>query len=518
MKRLQRSFTVLLVVVTLLLFCGCNFEAPEAAPDSAAAAADLEPGDSEPEEAKADILNWLPPSYHPLFKKFHTLTSGEMHIYEAASAMENGSVQRRVYEMPDGGLVAMGRAEAGGGEILLDSWTANSPSGTIRYFDGGGNWVEAPLDEGQYQAATIEITMEDGSNFFLYTPKAYAFVEPGTLEYLPACGGVLQAARTEDGWAFSLRLAGPEDGYLCDYTLARTQAPLLDWIRENCPDTWMNYTQDGAGKWCFDGYYRTTPSSYTPTGENMVYRCPASYVVRSLALAGVENATAEALSLAMLETLTRNQTEYGCWLTEPESQWLSSAYQVGPGFYDTRFNSDLMEIYTEVYARLGGDFLQEAMTRYADFYLNFAEAHHTETENGGWFVEDYWNPDGNQPIHTSLNHQLAECLTLYHLADALDRQELREAAQRMLLAVEDTASSWIKKNHDLYYRIQPDGTYYGTDYPYLTYNDLYDLQAYLTESGAPSSEALDQLMQAKKQWMDANHITEYKQPLEVDGP
>lgn len=518
MKRLQRSFTVLLVVVTLLLFCGCNSEAPEAVPDPAAAAADLEPGDSEPEEAKADILNWLPPSYHPLFKKFHTLTSGEMHIYEAASAMENGSVQRRVYEMPDGSLVAMGRAEAGGGEILLDSWTANSPSGTIRYFDGGGNWVEAPLDEGQYQAATIEITMEDGSNFFLYTPKAYAFVEPGTLEYLPACGGVLQAARTENGWAFSLRLAGPEDSYLCDYTLARTQAPLLDWIRENCPDTWMNYTQDGAGKWCFDGYYRTTPSSYTPTGENMVYRCPASYVVRSLALAGVENATAEALSLAMLETLTRNQTEYGCWLTEPESQWLSSAYQVGPGFYDTRFNSDLMEIYTEVYARLGGDFLQEAMTRYADFYLNFAEAHHTETENGGWFVEDYWNPDGNQPIHTSLNHQLAECLTLYHLADALDRQELREAAQRMLLAVEDTASSWIKKNHDLYYRIQPDGTYYGTDYPYLTYNDLYDLQAYLTESGAPSSEALDQLMQSKKQWMDANHITEYKQPLEVDGP
>lgn len=517
MKRLRRSFTVLLVMVTLFLFCGCNSETPEAPHDSLAVPVTAsEQADSEPE--KAEILNWLPPVYHPLFKEFHTLSSGDMHLYEPTVDLKNGSLMRRVYEMPNGDLVTMGRAEAEGGEVCLAVWTADCLSGTIRYFDGDGTWVEAPLGEGQYRASSIEITMEDGTNFFLYTPKAYILVEPGTLEYLPAYDGVLQAEKAENGWVFSLCLAGPEEAYLCDYTLARTQTPLLDWIRESCPDTWMNYTQDGAGKWCFDGYYRTTPSSYSPTGENMVYRCSASYVVRSLALAGAENATAEALSLAMLETLTRNQTEYGCWLTEPESRWLSSVYQVGPGFYDTRFNSDLMEIYTEVYARLGGDFLWEAMTRYADFYLNFAEAHHTETENGGWLVEDYWNPGGNQTIHTSLNHQLAECLTLYHLADALDRQDLRGAAQRMLLAVEDTASGWIKKNHDLYYRIQPDGTYYGTDYPYLTYNDLYDLQAYLTESGAPPSEALDQLMQSKKQWMDANHITEYKQPPEVDGP
>lgn len=509
MKQLLRSLTVLFLMVLLLLFCACDSDA--------LIEPDLPDGGTEPlteeeeEEEETVVRDLVQPAFHPLTFEGRRLAAGEMRIYESECAIETGTLRRRVYEMPDGDLVTMGRAESEGGEILLDTWTADSPAGTIRYFDSGGNWIEAPLVEGQYQAATIEITMEDGANFFLYMPKAYFSMGQTTLEYLPLNDGVLQAAQTEDGWSFSLSLTGPEDVCLCDYTLARTKAPLLGWIRENCPETWMNYTQDGAGKWCFDGYYRTSPSTYTPTGENCVYRCPASYVVRSLAQAGAENSTAESLSLAMLETLTRNQTELGCWLTEPESQWLSEAYQLGPGFYDTRFNTDLMEIYTEVYPRLGGDFLYTAMTRYADFYLSFAEAHHTETENGGWLVEDYWNPAGNEPVHTSLNHQLAECLTLYHLAGVLEREDLRDTAQRLLLAVEDTAPNWIRKNHDLYYRIQPDGTYYGTDYPYLTYNDLFDLQAYLTGSGQPPSEALDQLMASKKLWMDANRITAYKQ-------
>ena len=65
--------------------------------------------------------------------------------------------------------------------------------------------------------------------------------------------------------------------------------------------------------------------------------------------------------------------------------------------------------------------------------------------------------------------------------DLLQDESLRETADKLLLAIEDTGSDWIKPTWDLYYSIQPDGTYDGTDYPSLTYNDLFNLQAYITE-------------------------------------
>lgn len=496
MKRLFPGFLILLAV--LLLCCACAPVLVETAEDPLPQAEAEVESEAEPAPVRPLILPVL--RVRPTETLF--LAAGELNIYERSG----GGVQRRIYALPDGTLVTMGRAESEEDPVQLETWTAAGLAGTVRYFDTDGVWTETPLDAGEYRASTIEIELEDGTVFFLYTPKSYVLRERDSLECLPALDGCLRISRENGRWRFIMEGSGP----VCDYTLVRSHASLLSWIHENCPDTWMNYTQDGAGKWCFDGYYRTTPSTYEPTGDDYIYRCPASYVVRSLALAAEETPTAAALTLSMLETLTRNQNQAGYWATGPESQWLSKSYGVGPGFYDTRFNTDLMEIYVYVYPRFGGEFLRETMDRYADFYLSFAEDHHQETANGGWLVEDYWHPDGSQPLHSSLNHQLAECLTAFHLADVLNRQDLWDLAQRLLLAVEDTASDWIAKTGDLHYRVQPDGTYCGTDYPYLTYNDLYDLQAYLEETGAGRSEALDRLMQSKQTWMDANGITGYK--------
>lgn len=498
MKRLLPSLLILLAV--LLLCCACGPVLVETAEDPLPQA-EAEPAPEAAEKAPAKPLMLPVLRVRPTETLF--LAAAELNIY----AHSGGGVQHRVYQLPDGTLAAMGRAVSEGGPVELETWTAAGLAGTVRYYDAEGVWTETPLEAGEYRASTIEIQWEDGTVWFLYAPKSYIPRERGSLEYQPELDGCLRVSQENGRWQFTVEGSGP----VCDYTLVRGHDALLSWIHENCPDTWQNYTQDGAGKWCFDGYYRTTPSTYTPTGDHYIYRCPASYVVRSLALAAEENSTAAALTLAMLETLSRNQNDAGYWTTEPESHWLSKSYGVGPGFYDTRFNTDLMEIYVYVYPRFGGEFLRETMTAYASFYLSFAEGHHQETENGGWLVEDYWHPDGSEPLHCSLNHQLAECLTAFHLADVLNRQDLRDLAQRLLTAVEDTADHWIKKNQDLYYRIQPDGTYCGDDYPYLTYNDLYDLQAYLEETGQGRSEPLDRLMQSKQKWMDANGITAYKQ-------
>ena len=129
---------------------------------------------------------------------------------------------------------------------------------------------------------------------------------------------------------------------------------------------------------------------------------------------------------------------------------------------------------------------------------------------GGWLIPDYWHPDEITAPHTSLNHQASECLALYHAADLLNRKDLRELADRMLLAIEDTGSGWVMPNHNLYYSIKPDGTYVEGDYPYLTYNDLYYLREYLTGVNRTETDTLTYLMGEKLQWMEQNGVTGYE--------
>ena len=78
----------------------------------------------------------------------------------------------------------------------------------------------------------------------------------------------------------------------------------------------------------------------------------------------------------------------------------------------------------------------------------------------------------------------------------------------MLQAVRDTADSWIRSDGNLHYGRYPGGVYQDTDYPYLTYNDLYLLREYLAEQGKTVPE-LQKLMDSKRAWMDRNGVTGY---------
>lgn len=219
---------------------------------------------------------------------------------------------------------------------------------------------------------------------------------------------------------------------------------------------------------------------------------------------------APALVILSLDTMSQRQNQYGYVPTTPGSEWLQGDYGIGPGFYDTRFNTDLLELYISATRRLGKGMFEETMNRYLAFFSQVADTSHIPTETGGWLIPDYWHPDEITAPHTSLNHQASECLALYHAADLLNRKDLRALADRMLLAIVDTGSGWVMPNHNLYYSIKPDGTYVEGDYPYLTYNDLYDLRKYLSSSERPELETLTYLMGEKLQWMQNNGVTGYE--------
>ena len=111
---------------------------------------------------------------------------------------------------------------------------------------------------------------------------------------------------------------------------------------------------------------------------------------------------------------------------------------------------------------------------------------------------------------TDSNRVAFQCFVKLLKVTLLNRKDLRALADRMLLAIVDTGSGWVMPNHNLYYSIKPDGTYVEGDYPYLTYNDLYDLRKYLSSSERPEIETLTYLMGEKLQWMQNNGVTGYE--------
>ena len=284
----------------------------------------------------------------------------------------------------------------------------------------------------------------------------------------------------------------------------------LDWSVDNCAKAWVTYVKNGDSHWCFDGYFRKSPSNYIPSGTNYYYCCAASYCIRGYLGRMSRCKEAPALVILSLDTMSQRQNQYGYVPTTPGSEWLQGDYGIGPGFYDTRFNTDLLELYISATRRLGKGMFEETMNRYLAFFSQVADTSHIPTETGGWLIPDYWHPDELTAPHTSLNHQASECLALYHAADLLNRKDLRALADRMLLAIVDTGSGWVMPNHNLYYSIKPDGTYVEGDYPYLTYNDLYDLRKYLSSSERPELETLTYLMGEKLQWMQNNGVTGYE--------
>lgn len=276
----------------------------------------------------------------------------------------------------------------------------------------------------------------------------------------------------------------------------------LDWLYDCTVDKFGD-----ANRMTLDGYYYKTPTDYTPTGDDHYYLNPAAYIPAKLAKQTVSR-DGQFIAAAMLDLQREHYNDAGYLPTAPQSGWLSRDYGIGAGFYDTRFNTDLAVALLTLGENLGIDEFKAQAFDYAEFLIEHAATRSTEVAGGGILVDDYSHPDGSERTHTSLNHQLAEILFLYRAADATDDASLRssatDTADRMLAGIAATTGDWIKPDSNLHYARYPDGSFGGVDYPYLTYNDLLALDRYLG-----GNDALRRLMAAKKEWMDANGVTEY---------
>lgn len=441
-------------------------------------------------------------------------TKGQVAVTE--SVWEDGdgkaTIRQRRYELYNGDEVFFGSTEAQEevSNACVHSVQVDAKAGWVRWYDVTlQQWMATIFKPQLIQASCIVLSPESGGEYLIYTPKVYQSLGNGTLQHHPEIAGSIQMSVNAAGYRIQVLSDQIPRGCTAEYTIVQSEEELFDWAGGKIQNFWKGYTMDGDGKWCYDGYYFPSPDSYVPTGENCYYRLPAAYLCKSFAYGATYYRVSEDLAVATLDVMRQQQNDEGFFPTLPKSQWLSGTYRIGPGFYDTRFNTDLTEVFYKMSEWIRCDEFDSAMNRYYDFFLSFAKANHAETASGGWLVRDYYHPEGSKRTHTSLNHQLAEILSLYHAAGYLDRSDLGALADRMLLAIEDTAANWIREDCNLHYAVYPDGSYGGTDYPYLTYNDLYYLRQYLTEQGRESA-ALQKLMDAKLKWMKASGVTGYQ--------
>ena len=416
--------------------------------------------------------------------------------------------RQRSYALDNGDRVVFGRLEAGQDSAyhMVRTDRLDAAEGTVWYYDADRkDWASAPLGELEI-GTTCAYIDGDTQDYFIYVPIGYQVLENCSLKD-NGSRGYLRILR--DGSRWKIRMFAPNllAGEVCDYTVVTgSEEDLIDFSAQNLVDIWKNYCHNGDGRWCYDGYYFPAPDSYYPNGPGVRYRCVAAYFASSMSWQTDIVRCAYDLSPAVLDTIGLQQNEEGYFPSMSESNWLKTDYGIPAGYYDTRFNSDLMLLYHTQMEKTGG--FEDIADRYLAFYQGFARDHHYETQNGGWLVWDYNN--SASPVHCSLNHQITEIRVLYHFAELLDRPELTELADRMLLGIEDTCRSWIKDDSNLHYCRRADGSFGNNDYPYLTYNDLYRLQKELRAQGRERNETLDILMEAKLAWMQENGVTGYE--------
>lgn len=437
----------------------------------------------------------------------YTRNDGTVLVREREVPEGTVTVRSKTFDMPDGDVVFAGTVTGEEGEeVCVLEFTADLAQ--LHWSDGSEWHEELQPQEGDYQAGCLFVDTED-EYFAIYMPQCYDHIENGCVRYRPEQDGYLRIELPEDGGVrLSLYAVGGGEGATSDFFLARCHQSIIDWANENEKGFWKAYTNEGDGRFLYTGYYWISSTLNETSGENVYANNVACYFGKSFVYGAPFYDAMNDMALYLLDAMLDLQNEDGYWASNVISSWLHSDYGIDGPYYDTRFNSDFVKILMLYYRDTGVEEFLDPLGWYFDFYQQFAETCGWELD-GGLAVPDYYYPGMTTP-HMALNHQLAEIDVLYEAAELTGRTELAVLGDRMLTAIENSAPRWIRSDSNLHYSIHPDGQLGGQDYPYLTYNDLFEMQAHLEEMGRPRSDALQLLMDAKKTWMDAHGVTGYK--------
>lgn len=461
--------------------------------------------------AEEDNTNIQPQS---IVNKIFETTPTEGHTY---LKLENGTYNQKLTRIPNGDRFWINRFEFASNkkELYRFSFKIPGKNGTFTYVentkDGRKRWRKLPLTGKLPKAVGFIDT--DKHHMLMSYATTYKTLDHASVKEVYPKSSAIHVAENEDGYTLVVYLP-QEKSLFSEFWGLESDSVLVDWNEPNMSHIWLLLDLYYQRKWSWDGIYEKSPSSYTPSGDHIYYRFADNHVARSFVLTGGSRA-ADVFGWVMLVESLKNQNEEGYWKTHPRSNWLWQDYQIDYGFYDTRFNNDQALLMLKAYQKYGEISFLEASQKHAEWFLSYLDREHIEINISGnslvgWLIPDYTHKKPHLKTHTSLNHQLAEINYLFELFIVTQDQRYEEAANKLLMGIKNTKELWMKENHDLWYAYY-DGKGIKPDYPYLTYNDLFQTQSLLTNLYGKEDQDLRELMESKKKWMDEYRVKGYKE-------
>ncbi len=390
------------------------------------------------------------------------------------------------------------------------SYLIPGDKGKINYFNKNKELISTELKDGKLPLETLLIIETDKYNMIISQAYSYKDLGYGTKDSYPEAYPV--EIKKQDGyWKVTYNFKKIE-GYHGILWGAGSDKKLIDLDNENGRKIWGNYDISNNSRLAEDGYYYKSPTSYKPYTENSFWRNPSMYIVQSWIKTGGSLAS-DILGRSYLLIGTDNINEEGYLPTLPESNWLKTDYNIGAGFFDTRFNADIGDTYLEGYKKFGYSVFRDSYLKLAKYYSNHIYMNHYSVFdlNGeeGWLVQDYAYKKTHKPTHVSLNHQIYAANWFLKMYEVEKEKSFEDLGLKMLKGVKITRNKWIKTDSNLHYSYGFDGTMGGNDYPYLTYNDLLFFQKTLSRIYGNPDDDIKILMTHKKYWMDNNGVVDY---------
>ncbi len=229
--------------------------------------------------------------------------------------------------------------------------------------------------------------VEGGTTYLCFGPVDV--VRPlghGVFRVDPRQSSPLTIRATREGSAFEAFLRCPAGWEVQTWGVVADR-PLADWRDPNQAEALRRADLNGVRKLWPDGQYDRVPSNYSPTDRNGFWRNPGQHVGGQFLR--VPCLYARTVATFLMYSAVRAQNKSGYWPTAPRSEWLYREYRFGPGFFDTRLNTDVSVFLLRAYGVFGEEKALEAAERYADFLCAYARRYAFRTRGGGWLVPDY---------------------------------------------------------------------------------------------------------------------------------
>lgn len=194
--------------------------------------------------------------------------------------------------------------------------------------------------------------------------------------------------------------------------------------------------------------------------------------------------------------------ESGVWYTEYTSTYISRPFGVVAPFVDTRHNENIAQFLSMIGDKYNIAKLKRVSLYYPDYIVSeVKKENYIYVEKDAFLIPDYFNEDEAKKTHASINHQLGTANVLLQAYYKTSNKDYYDVGMSILRGLESINDKWIRDSGDLWYRMNPDFTFEGTDYKTLTLNDLLVVQETLGLIGDKRIRMFDYFIKSKYNYL-----------------